>query len=95
MSEIAQALNLVTLAKSNPQGSSVPGTDLEVAVISEKKDLELTGDLWLLVLSGELIIDLPHGDFRILKVGQCLHLEKGLAISYQPLDEVVVLRRGG
>lgn len=95
MNEIAQALNLVTLAKSNPQGSTVPGTELEVAVIGEKKDLELKGDLWLLVLSGELIIDLPHGDFRILKVGQCLYLEKGLTISYQPLDEVVVLWRGG
>ena len=95
MNEIAQALNLVTLAKSNPKGSTVPGTDLEVAVISDKKDLELERDLWLLVLSGELIIDLPHGDFRILKEGQCLHLEKELAISYQPLDEVVVLWRGG
>lgn len=94
MSEIAQALNLVTLAKSNPQGCTVPGTDLEVAVISEKKDFVLERDLWLLVLSGDLIVDLPHGDFRILKVGECLHLEKDVKVSYQPLEDAVILRRG-
>ena len=95
MSDIAHTLNLLTLAKGNPEGSTVPGTDLEVAVISEKRDnLTLEHDLWLLVLEGELIIDLPFGDFRTLKVGECLHLEAGLKISYQPLEDAVVLRRG-
>ncbi len=52
----------------------------------------LERSLWLLVLSGELIIDLPHGDFRILKVGDSLHLPTGLKIGFEPLDDVVFLR---
>ena len=94
-SGVAQTLNLRTLAKSNPEGSAVPGTDLEVRHITEKHELTLEGDLWVLVLSGELIIDLPYGDFRILKEGDCLHLDEGLKISYQPLEEVVVVWRRG
>ena len=93
MSEVAQALNLITLAKGNPRGSAVPGTGLETLLIETKEDLRLERGLWLLVLEGELIIDLPHGDFRILKAGDCIHLEQGLKISYQPLETAVVLRQ--
>ena len=95
MADIAQALNLLTLAKGKPDGATVPGTDLEVVSLSGKHDLSLERDLWLLVLSGEVIVDLPHGDFRMLKEGDCLHLPAGLAVSYQPLEDAVILQRGG
>ena len=90
----AQVLNLITLAKSSPAGAAVPGTGLEVAVITEPSKAELERDLWLLVLTGELIIDLPHGDFRILKKGDAVQLDAGLKLSYQPVEDAVVLRRG-
>lgn len=90
--QIAQVVNLLALAKSNPEGISLPGTDLAVRVIADKAEMTLDSDLWVLVLEGELIIDLPYGDFRILKVGESLQLNAGLTISWQPLDEVIILR---
>ncbi len=52
--------------------------------------------VWLLVLEGELIIDLPHGDFRVLKVGDSVHLgdERGEQITLTPLQEAVFLFLG-
>jgi hypothetical protein len=70
----------------------VPGTTFEVACLTESSRATLERSLWLLVLMGELIIDLPHGDFRILKVGDSLHLPTGLQISFEPLEDVVLLR---
>lgn len=90
---IAQPLNLVALAKGNPKGSTVPGTNLEACIIEKQDSHDLSHDLWLLVLQGELIIDLPYGDFRSLKKGDSLHLEKGTNVSFLPLDEVVALRQ--
>lgn len=95
MSEVAQTLNLITLAKGNPSGSAVPGTGLETLLVESKEDLTLEQALWLLVLDGELIIDLPFGDFRILKAGDCIHLEQGLKVSWQPLTAAVVVRQRG
>lgn len=95
MSEVAQTLNLITLAKGNPSGSAVPGTGLETLLIEAKEDFQLEQPLWLLVLDGELIIDLPFGDFRILKAGDCIHLEQGLKMSWQPLTAAVVVRQRG
>lgn len=91
----AQAINLLTLAKGDPAGSSVPGTELEALYLTEREQRELAEPWWLLVLEGELIIDLPHGDFRILKAGDALHLEAGLALGLQPLEAVVALRKRG
>ena len=93
MADIAQVIHLAALAKSKPEGALLPGTALEVGIINEAERLELKADLWLLILEGELIIDLPFGDFRVLKEGDCISLDKGLAVSFQPLEEVVVLRQ--
>ena len=95
MNEVAQTLNLITLAKGNPSGSAVPGTGLETLLVETKESLRLEQPLWLLVLDGELIIDLPYGDFRILKAGDCIHLEQDLKVSLQPLESAVVVRQRG
>ena len=86
-------MNLVALAKGNPKGSTVPGTQLEAFVIEKSDAHDLERDLWLLILQGELIIDLPYGDFRSLKKGDSLHLEKGTSVSFLPLDEVIAVRQ--
>jgi hypothetical protein len=88
-----QALNLLTLARGNPAGSSVPGTDLEVFAPDTPQKEHLESAWWLLVLEGDLIVDLPHGDFRTLKAGDSLHLPAGLDITLTPLGRVVALRR--
>ncbi len=92
---VAQPLNVISLAKSNPSGSVIPGTQLEACIVSKQSKHELKQDLWILVLQGELIIDLPYGDFRLLKKGDSLHIEAGTSISFEPLDEVIVLRTEG
>ena len=94
MSDVSQVVALSALARSHPEGVVLPGTNLSVSVVSEKRDFVLESDLWLLVLEGELIIDLPFGDFRILKVGESLQLPQDLKVSWQPLDEVVLLKQG-
>ena len=91
MSDVSQVVALSALARSNPEGVELPGTNLSVSVVSEKLEFTLESNLWVLVLEGELIIDLPFGDFRILKVGESLQLPKDLQVSWQPLDEVVLL----
>jgi hypothetical protein len=85
-------IHLAALAKSSPEGFLVPGTALEVSLV-QAGSLTLRADLWLMVLGGELIIDLPHGDFRILKEGDCISLKKGLQLGFQPLEEVIILKQ--
>lgn len=92
---VPQPLNLVALAKGNPKGSTVPGTKLEAFIVEKEALHELSADIWIMVIQGELIIDLPYGDFRLLKKGDSLHLERGTKVSFEPLKEVVALRQIG
>ncbi len=86
-----QVLNLINLAKAAGDGSrTVPGTPLKVKMAAKGEEV-LESDLWLLVLAGELIIDLPHGDFRHLKVGDSLKLQADMRVSYTPLSETIIL----
>ena len=91
MSSIAQVLNLIHLAKGSATASQVPGTNLEVLSIRKPQEFMLQNSLWLLVLDGELIIDLPFGDFRVLKNGDSLHLPKQITIKLQPVKDTSVL----
>ena len=71
----ALPLNLLHLAKADPGvPKSVLSGDLWVQALTKPLTLRPAA-LWLVVLEGELIADLPHGDFRLLKVGDSLRLE--------------------
>ncbi|ADI15487.1 hypothetical protein [Truepera radiovictrix] len=84
-------LNLLHLAKGDPGApQTVPGTALQVQALAEPTPLD-AAPMWLALLAGELIVDLPHGDFRLLKVGECLTLHTPSA-TLTPLDTAVVLR---
>lgn len=91
--DIPQPLNVLSLARSSDKASSIPNTGLELLALRKTQQLKLEHNLWLLVLEGELIIDLPFGDFRVLKVGDSLQLAKGLQVKMQPLEETVILRQ--
>ena len=85
-------LNLLNLAKAEPgRAKSALTEGLSVQALTEPLTLNPAG-LWLLVLEGELIIDLPHGDFRVLKVGDSVQL-KGQA-TLTPLQQSVFLFSG-
>lgn len=88
--EIAQPLNIIQLAKGSQQ-TGVVGTDLQVRAIREVVEETIARDTWLLLLQGELIIDLPHHDFRILRVGDALTLPEGVHVSFNPVQESIVL----
>lgn len=84
-------LNLLNLAKAEPGVvRSALAHGLSVRALTEPLTLEPV-NLWLLVLGGELIIDLPHGDFRVLKVGDSIWLANRVTLT--PLQEAVFLFR--
>lgn len=91
--DIPLPLNVLSLARSSDKPSSIPNTTLELLALRKTQHVTLEQNLWLLVLEGELIIDLPHGDFRVLKVGDSLQLAKGLQVKMEPLEETVILRQ--
>lgn len=96
MAEVETPLNLLQLARSGggrPQ--AVPGRPLEVHAVPAGYEETPDGPLWLLLLEGELILDLPFGDFRLLKPGDSLTVPAGTPLAYQPVEASVVLRRPG
>ena len=86
-------LNLLNLAKAEPgHAKSALAEGLSVQALSEP--LKLTPvKVWLVVLEGELIIDLPHGDFRVLKVGDSVKLDSA-EVTLTPLQSAVFLFLG-
>ena len=87
-------LNLISLAKSGAgEVQAVPQTDLRVQALTEPQPLVIEDDVWLLVLEGNLIIDLPYGDFRTLKRGDSLQLTAPLEVTLTPLGETVILQK--
>lgn len=96
MADLEQPLNLIQLARSGGGlPLAVPGRPLEVHAVPAGYAETPPGPLWLLLLSGELIVDLPFGDFRMLRPGDSLTVPAGTPLSYQPVEESVVLRRPG
>ncbi len=86
-------LNLIGLARSEPgRPVTVPGTGLAVMAIESSTPENLNQPLWVVVVDGDLIVDLPHGDFRHLKVGDSILLP-AVSVSFEPVEPVVMLRQ--
>ena len=86
----AEPLNLLNLAKTEPGTSkSALEHDLSVQALTEPLTLS-PANVWLVVLEGSLIIDLPHGDFYNLKVGDSVRLEAE-QVTLTPLQNAVFL----
>ncbi|HKI55673.1 MAG TPA: hypothetical protein VKB31_00865 [Trueperaceae bacterium] len=89
---VGEPLNLLGLARaSGDVASTVPGTDLSVRRLAGRHVERTAAAAWLLVLEGRLIIDLPHGDFRILDRGDALHLPAGLELELQSVEGEALL----
>jgi len=83
-------LNLLHLAKAEP-GTPKDALARDLSVQALVEPLTLTpAELWLLLLEGELIVDLPHGDFRVLKVGDSVQVRAEHAV-FTPLPSAVFL----
>ncbi len=90
--DVGEPLNLLGLARAaGDHPASVPGTALSVRCLAGRH-LETTPPAcWLAVLDGRLIVDLPHGDFRILERGDSLHLPSGLQVALQSVEGEALL----
>jgi hypothetical protein len=69
---------------------SLPGTDLWLSTLATRQALTIEQSCWLTLLAGELIIDLPDGDFRVLKLHDFIVLPVG-QYGLVPLEACVVL----
>lgn len=86
----AEPLNLLNLAKTEPGvPKSALASDLSVQALTEPLTLSPV-EMWLVVLEGLLIVDLPHGDFYTLGVGDSVRLGAERA-TLTPLDGAVFL----
>ncbi len=86
----AEPLNLLNLAKTEPGTSkNALAHDLSVQALTESLTLS-PANMWVVVLEGSLIIDLPHGDFYTLKVGDSVRLGAEQA-TLTPLQDTVFL----
>ena len=89
---VGESLNLLALARASGEGTTaVPGTYLSVRRVAGRVRERTASAAWLLVLEGRLIVDLPHGDFRILARGDALHLPADLDMTLQSVEGEALL----
>lgn len=89
---VGEPLDLLSLARAAGDGAAlVPGTGLSVRRFAGPRRERLAEAVWLLVLDGRLVIDLPHGDFRILDRGDALHLPASVEVSLRAVEGEALL----
>lgn len=87
------SLHLARLAQATPDAPlELPesGGRLSSLHLTHKHSLEPI-EAWYVVLSGELLIDLPHGQFVHLRAGETYRAPAGLARTLSPVREASVL----
>ncbi len=90
---VADVLNLLDLAKGEA-AKSLPALGAVLEQLSTPSPRQAHAGHWYVVLMGELIIDLPHGDFRILRSNDLLTFEETIDITLTPVDDVTFLHGG-
>lgn len=85
-------LRLPSLARSRASDAAeLPGTGLRVRSVRSRESRQLAGSQWFILLAGDLIVDLPYGDFRRLLPGDACRFEAGVDVVLNPLAPCVVL----
>ncbi|MFO7544598.1 MAG: hypothetical protein R6W77_03790 [Trueperaceae bacterium] len=85
-------LHLAGLARSAAgEAIEVPGADLRLQRIDGSHEPELNASAWLVVLDGRVIVDLPHGDFRVLERLDALRLPAHLDCRLVPVDGAAIV----
>jgi hypothetical protein len=72
-------------------GAPIPGRPWVAARLERAATWTLARRRWLLAVDAAVIVDLPHGDFRVLQRGDALELPAGLAVALQPVKEAATL----
>lgn len=90
--EVPQTVAVRGLARaSGPEGAQLPGKAWVTAEVQSRIHWRLQRGRWLLALHGSAIVDLPHGDSRLLHPGDALELPTGLELHLQPVADAVTL----
>lgn len=69
----------------------MPGTTIEVQALSVRVAVPAGAPALLLVHEGQLIVDLPDGQFRVLEAGDSLMLPVGVPVTLQPVAGQAIL----
>lgn len=89
---VGEAVSVTGLARAaGDAGAPVPGRPWVVARLERATTWTLERSRWLLAIDAAVIVDLPHGDFRVLQRGDALELPAGLAVALQPVKEAATL----
>lgn len=86
---VVGVLGLATAA--GEAGAALPGRPWVAARLERRVSWRLTRPRWLLALDGAAIVDLPHGDFRMLQRGEAVELPAGVEAAVQPIGDAVAL----
>jgi len=92
-----RALNLPALASSAAGAAiAVPGGPFAVQRLLAPHELDGSEERWVLVLSGEVIVDLALGAFRVLRHGDALAFPVGVTATLRSVSApaVVVWHQG-
>ncbi len=87
MGDVVAVLGLARAAGA--AGAELPGRPWVVARLDGPLAWRLSRPRWLLALDAALIVDLPHGDFRVLQRGDALELPADVELRLQPVKAAV------
>lgn len=87
--DVVAVLGLARAA--GPAGATLPGRPWVAARFERPLAWRLTRPRWLLALDAALIVDLPHGDFRVLQRGDALELPADVELRLQPVKDAVAV----
>ncbi len=89
---VGDAVSVTGLARAaGDVGAPVPGRPWVAARLERPTAWTLVRPRWLLAIDAAVIVDLPHGDFRVLQRGDALELPGDLAVTIQPVKEAATL----
>ncbi len=92
MATPGRALNLPALARSAAgEPIDVPGSPLSVQQLVRPRESSGAAARWVLVMSGEVIVDFPAGEFRVLHPGDALGLAAGMTATLRSVATPAVL----
>ena len=85
-------LHLVRLARATPDRTvALPGTRTLATLHLARPYRDEAVQRWYVCLSGEVLLDLPHGAFVHLRTGETARLEAGMTRTLTPVREATVL----
>ena len=89
---VGEAVSVTGLARAAGEaGAPVPGRPWVAARLEGPTRWSLARPRWLFAVDAAVIVDLPHGDFRVLQRGDALEIPAGLTVSLQPVKEAATL----